>query len=98
MLKPIIRRVHNDRSLSDTQREENLGDCRLPHRWGKQQIPIRFKKEHDSIDGTLKRRRTTQDYDHNDVWENCQEICHFSGTPNTPDNNQVHNRPGGKQT
>lgn len=64
MLKTIVRCVHNNRALSDAEREKHLHDRLLPHVCTEQKRPLGSQKENDSINGTLQRYGAPKNYDH----------------------------------
>lgn len=75
----VERRVRDQPTEANGEREEALGDSLIPDANVKQLTPLRCEEEADALPGTLERERTNQKDRHDDVREDGQEVRHFTG-------------------
>lgn len=77
MSKIVIRRVGEDGTKADRQREEALSDGSVPDGWLPQLVPFGGDEEEDAVRSTLESHRPYQQRDHDDIRKYRKEIRCF---------------------
>jgi len=89
--------VHDQSAKADGQREEHLGDGRIPHMWVDQLGPLRLHKVNNSLPGSWQSNGPDQQDKHYYIGKQGQEIGGFSRAPNALGQNSADDHPGGQE-
>ena len=89
----IVRRVGDDGTETDREREETLGDGRVPNIWFQKFRPFRGDEEEDPGRGTFQGHCPDEESQQDDVWENCEEVGELAGAFHALERYQNNGRP-----
>lgn len=98
MAKSIVGRVHDNVAKANGQREEHLGDSCIPHLGLEQFVPLRLQEVEDTISGSRQSQGTHQQYEHNDIGEQRQEVGRLAGALDAAEHNAGYNEPSDSQS
>lgn len=98
MSEVIVRRVRDDGTKTDREREETLRDSRVPNSWFQKFRPFRGDEVKNPSRSTFQSHCSDEESHQDDVRENCQEIGEFAWTLHALERYQDDRGPTNEET